>query len=125
MRHIRADNTELECQVREDREPLLLSVPGVLIDGLAQPLIRRPDLCSKYLLIPNRQPGVRFAQLGRDPPSFATAFVTRRDTEHIPTVAVLRTGSPLAQPRRLVGSDDAPRTVYHGRVRDRAESGHR
>jgi DNA-binding transcriptional LysR family regulator len=35
-------------------------------------------------------PGVRFLPLGGDAPSFATAVVTRRDTEHMPTVAFLR-----------------------------------
>src|SRR3954463_6213558 len=51
-------------------------------------------------------PGIRFLPLGGDAPSFATAVVTRRDTEHMPTVALLRAlpqaptaiaaGSPVA-----------------------------
>ena len=35
-------------------------------------------------------PGVRFLPLGGNAPSFATAVVTRRHTEHMPTVAFLR-----------------------------------
>jgi DNA-binding transcriptional LysR family regulator len=35
-------------------------------------------------------PGVRFVPLAGDQPGFATAVVTRRDSEHMPTVAFLR-----------------------------------
>jgi DNA-binding transcriptional LysR family regulator len=51
-------------------------------------------------------PGVRFLPLGGAAPTFATGVVTRRDTEHMPTVAFLRafpkpravmtSGSPVA-----------------------------
>jgi hypothetical protein len=124
MRHIRVGDAELAYEVRGEGEPVLLIAPGEFIDGLAHPLFRRPELCSNCGLIHNRQLGVRFAPPGGDPPSFATAFVTRRHTEHVATVAVLRTASPFAQRRRLGRSDDAARTVYHGRVRDRTKSGH-
>jgi DNA-binding transcriptional LysR family regulator len=35
-------------------------------------------------------PGVRFVPLAREPATFATAAVTRRETEHMPTIAFLR-----------------------------------
>jgi DNA-binding transcriptional LysR family regulator len=50
-------------------------------------------------------PGVRFVALADKQPTFATAVVTRRDTEHMPTVAFLRTVSALAVPRPLRGAD--------------------
>jgi DNA-binding transcriptional LysR family regulator len=42
-------------------------------------------------------PGVRFVPLGGGAPTFATAVVTRRDIEHMPTVAFLRELSTLVE----------------------------
>jgi DNA-binding transcriptional LysR family regulator len=44
-------------------------------------------------------PGVRFVSLGRDAPTFATAVVTRRDSTHVATVALLRALATLGEPR--------------------------
>lgn len=68
-------------------------------------------------------PGVRFVPLRGDQPTFATAIVTRRDTDHIPTVAFLRAVSALAKPRTLRPSVDTLRNGGHGRLSDRAQSG--
>jgi DNA-binding transcriptional LysR family regulator len=67
-------------------------------------------------------PGVRFVPLGGDQPTFATAALTRRGTDHIPTVAFLRAVSALAKPRTLSASADTLRSADHGRLGDRAES---
>jgi hypothetical protein len=128
MRHTRVDDTELEYQVRGEGQPVLLIVPEMSIDGLAQPLFRPPDLRSSHRLIHDRQPGVRLVRLGGDPPKFAPAFVTRRHTEHTPTVAVLRAPSPFVQPRRPAGrepstaaaSATAPRAITNETVADQA-----
>ena len=61
-------------------------------------------------------PGVRFVPLGGDQPTSATAVLTRRGTDHIPTVAFLRAVSALVKPGRLSAS------AGHGRHGDRAES---
>jgi len=47
-------------------------------------------------------PGVRFLPLGGDAPCFATGVVTRRDTEHLPTVALLRA---VSQARTVIASE--------------------
>jgi DNA-binding transcriptional LysR family regulator len=47
-------------------------------------------------------PGVRFVPLDGSRPAFATAVVTRRDTEHLPTVAFLRALSQAGRLRTVV-----------------------
>lgn len=47
-------------------------------------------------------PGVRFVPLGGDPPAFATGVVTRRGTEHIPTVAFLRDVVKAEEPTPVI-----------------------
>ena len=44
-------------------------------------------------------PGVRFVALEGDAPAFTAAVLTRRDTAHMPTVALLRAVSQAATPR--------------------------
>jgi DNA-binding transcriptional LysR family regulator len=44
-------------------------------------------------------PGVRFVPLEGDAPAFTAAVLTRRDTAHMPTVALLRAVSQAATPR--------------------------
>jgi len=46
-------------------------------------------------------PGVRFVPLEDPRPAFSTAVVTRRDTQHLPTVAFLRAVSQTNRPRTL------------------------
>jgi len=67
-------------------------------------------------------PGVRFVPLGGDPPAFATAVVTRRDTEHMPTVAFLRLVSPDGKPRRLSAFDHPIKNGGHDHPYRRAAS---
>jgi DNA-binding transcriptional LysR family regulator len=45
-------------------------------------------------------PGVRFVSLGRDAPTFATAILTRRDSTHVATVALLRALATLGAAAR-------------------------
>jgi DNA-binding transcriptional LysR family regulator len=66
-------------------------------------------------------PGVRFVPLFGDTATFATAVVTRRDTEHMPTVAFLRAVSALAKPRGVRASCHALRSADHGRTGHRSE----
>jgi DNA-binding transcriptional LysR family regulator len=54
-------------------------------------------------------PGVRFLALGDELASFATAVITRRDTEHMPTVAFLRAVSAAVRPQTLGGRGETPR----------------
>lgn len=57
-------------------------------------------------------PGVRFVPLGGETPAFATAVLTRRDTEHMPTVAFLRALSGLSGQHQM-GAGDALRSAGH------------
>jgi DNA-binding transcriptional LysR family regulator len=59
-------------------------------------------------------PGVRFVPLGGDTATFATGVVTRRDSEHMPTVAFLRAVSALAKAQGAGASRDAPSTDSRG-----------
>jgi DNA-binding transcriptional LysR family regulator len=65
-------------------------------------------------------PGLRFVPVGGDTPTFAAAVLTRRDTEHMPTVAFLRAVSVLAK-SRTAGSRDVLRSADHGRGEPRSE----
>jgi DNA-binding transcriptional LysR family regulator len=56
-------------------------------------------------------PGVRFVPLCGDTAIFATAAVTRRDTEHLPTVAFLRALSALVEHEGAGAASDLPRTA--------------
>jgi DNA-binding transcriptional LysR family regulator len=49
--------------------------------------------------------GVRFVPLNGESPGVATAIVTPRHTEHLPTVAFLRAVSRTPDPRPQIASD--------------------
>jgi DNA-binding transcriptional LysR family regulator len=51
--------------------------------------------------------GVRFVPLSRESPAVATAIVTARHTEHLPTVAFLRAASRTPDPRLQIVPDNA------------------
>jgi DNA-binding transcriptional LysR family regulator len=51
--------------------------------------------------------GVRFVPLSDRGPVLATAIVSRRDTEHLPTVAVLRAVSQAPVLRRVAAANGA------------------
>ncbi len=53
-------------------------------------------------------PGVRFGPLSADEATFTTSVVTRRDTEHMPTVAVLRTVAQSSHVQALGGETLQP-----------------
>lgn len=62
-------------------------------------------------------PWVRFVRLGDDSVSFPTGVVTRRDSEHMPTVAFLRALSALGSRRDADVSVDALRSAeQHGEM---------
>jgi hypothetical protein len=67
-------------------------------------------------------PRVRFVLLGREQPTFVTVVVTRRDSEHMPTVAFVRAVSAVPKPRTLGASADPVRSADHGRHSDQAQS---
>lgn len=109
---------------REANRPFYDAVVAACHDaGLSPTLVEMPDAQIERVLLAIASgtgmallpesvaeryaaPGVRFLPLGGDAPSFATAVVTRRDTDHMPTVAFLRafpqaravttSGSPVA-----------------------------
>ena len=58
-------------------------------------------------------PGVRFVPLGGDTATFTTAVLTRRNNEHMPTVAFLRAVSALARRQRVGASGEALRSADH------------
>ncbi|HJS96440.1 MAG TPA: LysR substrate-binding domain-containing protein [Solirubrobacteraceae bacterium] len=66
-------------------------------------------------------PGVRFVPLGGDTASFAAAVLTRRDTEHMPTVAFLRAVSAPAKSRGAGTVVDALRSAEIGHAGHRSE----
>ena len=49
-------------------------------------------------------PGVRFVPLEGDAPAFTAAMLTRRDSAHMPTVALLRAVSQAATPRSFAAA---------------------
>ncbi len=67
-------------------------------------------------------PGVRFVTLRSDDMTIATAVLTRRDTEHMPTVAFLRAVSALAEPRGAEGSGEGHRGDDYRRISQRNAS---
>jgi DNA-binding transcriptional LysR family regulator len=109
---------------REANRPFYDAVVATCHDaGLSPTLVEMPDAQIERVLLTIASgagmallpesvaeryaaPAVRFLPVGGDAPSFATAVVTRRDTEHMPTVAFLRavpqvrpaipSGSPVA-----------------------------
>src|SRR4051812_8554889 len=104
---------------REANRPFYDAVMATCHDaGLAPTLVEMPDAQIERVLLAIASgtgmallpesvaeryaaPGVRFLPLGGDAPSFATAVVTRRATEHMPTVAFLRA---VPQPRTVMAS---------------------
>ena len=71
-----------------------------------------------------RTPGLRFVPLGGDTATFATAVLTRRDTEHMPTVAFLRAAAMTVK-QRAAAVGDVLRHAAPSRVPGRAESDRR
>lgn len=51
MHRLRLDGGEIEYEVRGKGDPVLLINPGVIGNGLAQPLFGRPELTASYRLI--------------------------------------------------------------------------
>jgi DNA-binding transcriptional LysR family regulator len=100
---------------REANRPLYDSIlGGCRAAGLAPSLVELPDASAEQLLLVvasgagvavlpecvaecHSTPGVRFVSLGDDAPSFTAGVLTRKDSEHMPTVAFLRAVSALAR----------------------------
>jgi DNA-binding transcriptional LysR family regulator len=107
---------------REANRPFYDAVVAASHDaGLSPTLVEMPDsqieqvllavasgagmaLLPQYVAERYSAPGVRFVPLGADQPAVRTAVVTRRGTEHMPTVAFLRAVSKPDAPRELVTS---------------------
>jgi len=66
-------------------------------------------------------PGVSFVRLSGDAATLALAVLTRRDTEHMPTVAFLQAMSALADSRGAGASSDALLSADHERTHHRRE----
>jgi hypothetical protein len=110
---------------REANRPLYDAVvASCRAAGLAPELIEMPDAQIEHALLAvtsgaglallpeclaerYRTPGVRFIPLGDESATFATAVLSRRSTEHIPTVAFLRTITTLAD-MRAAGESEYP-----------------
>jgi DNA-binding transcriptional LysR family regulator len=75
-----------------DLSPTLIEIPGAQIEQALLSVASGAGLALLPESVADRYaaPGVRFVPLGGEPPAFATAIVTRRDTAHMPTVAFLR-----------------------------------
>jgi DNA-binding transcriptional LysR family regulator len=69
-------------------------------------------------------PGVRLVPLAGDAATFATAALTRRDTEHMPTVAFLRAAATTVKQRSAAVGDVLPHAAP-SRVPGRVESDRR
>jgi hypothetical protein len=67
MDRIRVDDAEIEYEVRGDGEPVLLIPPSVVIDSLAHPLLRQPELAGGYRLIHYHRRGWAGSTLGEGP----------------------------------------------------------
>jgi DNA-binding transcriptional LysR family regulator len=80
-----------------DVEQALLAV----VSG-AGPALLPESVAERYAT-----PGIRFVPLRGDTATFATAIVTRRDTEHMPTVALLRAVSAPASRDGVGAVEDA------------------
>jgi pimeloyl-ACP methyl ester carboxylesterase len=57
----------LEYEVHGHGEPVLLIAPSVVADGLARPLIARPEFAARYRLIHYRRRGYRGSTRGHGP----------------------------------------------------------
>jgi DNA-binding transcriptional LysR family regulator len=66
-------------------------------------------------------PGVRFVPLSGDAAVFRTAVLTRRDTEHLPTVAFIRAVSALSNSLEPGASVDTLPSAEHARTGHRSE----
>ena len=69
-------------------------------------------------------PGVRFVPINADLGSFATAVATRRDADHMPTVAFLRAVSVAAR-RQRQNTDDVLRPADRGQLTKLGEADRR
>jgi DNA-binding transcriptional LysR family regulator len=112
---------------REANRPLYDSIlAGCRATGVSPTLVEMPDAPLEQTLLAVASgagpallpesvaeryatPGVRFVRLGDDTVSFDTAVVTRRDSEHMPTIAFLRTVSTLVNRRDVDVSREALR----------------
>jgi DNA-binding transcriptional LysR family regulator len=95
--------------------PNLVEMPDA---GLEQALLAvasgaGPALLPESVAERYGAPGVRFVPLRDDAATFATAVLTRRDTEHMPTVALLRALSSLATGQAVGTRDDTLRSSEH------------
>lgn len=124
---------------RDANRPLYDAIlAGCRAAGLSPSLVEMPDARVEQVLLAVASgagiallpesvaerygtPGVRFVPLSGDAATFATAVLTRRDTEHMPTVAFLRAVSALAKSRGAADLDDALRGADHGRTGHRRE----
>ncbi len=124
---------------REANRPLYDGIiAGCRAAGLSPDLVEMPDAHVErallavasgagMALVPESvaeryaAPGVRFVPLHGDTATFATAVLTRRNIEHMPTVAFLRAVSALAKPRAAGVSADAFRSADHGRTEHHSE----
>jgi DNA-binding transcriptional LysR family regulator len=81
--------------------PTLVEMPGADVEQVLLAVASGSGMALLPESVAERYvpPGVRFVPLGGQAPTFATAVVTRRDTEHMPTVALLRALSTLVEPR--------------------------
>ena len=84
--------------------PTLVEMPDVQIERVLLAIASGAGMALLPESVAERYaaPGVRFLPLGGDAPCFATGVVTRRDTEHLPTVALLRA---VSQARTVIASE--------------------
>ena len=127
-RHVRLEQIAPERMVvlpRDVDRPFYDAVIGACHDaGISPTLIEMPDGQIERVLLAVASgagmallpecvseryagAGVRFVPLSQGGPVLATAIVSRRDTEHLPTVAVLRAVSQAPVLRRMPAADRA------------------
>jgi DNA-binding transcriptional LysR family regulator len=84
--------------------PTLVEMPGADVEQVLLAVASGSGMALLPGSVAERYaaPGVRFVPLGGQAPTFATAVVTRRDTEHMPTVAFVRALSVLVEPHELI-----------------------
>ncbi len=67
MKHLEVDGVVIEYEVHGTGEPVLLIHLSVLADGLAVPLMARPELASRYQLVHYYRRGYMGSSLGSEP----------------------------------------------------------
>jgi DNA-binding transcriptional LysR family regulator len=99
--------------------PTLIELPDTQLEQalLAVTSGDGPALLPECVVERYRTPGVRFLTLDDDTATFTTAVLTRRDTQHMPTIAFLRTVSASIDARPAGGlSEKLASTDYERRI---------